>query len=201
VAEESFQIGGGGFRGASPATLGQGLNRTLGLQGPELPSFDASQVQPVFLVGDTSQSLSRALAVRRGWSARRQAINVANIFVLGLRGYASAGCVIERIRITPVAPAVFALPFQVQVGSLPTLNLPGLAIGGTDMNEFIGGITEGPRFTQRVPTGPGQLSVIPASFDPLELPIFIPPGDAFLLETGDVGVDVDWEMVWREVPE
>ena len=157
-------------------------------------------MQPVFVIGDTSQSLSRALAVRRGWFGARSAVGAANVFKFGLRGYASAGCVIEYLRIAPVPPAALVTPFNVGV-PVPPFFVPGFAIGGTDMGEFIGGATEGVHFGQGVPVGPVIFSPAAALFNPLPFSIYIPTGNAFTFETSDLGVDVDFDCVWREVPE
>ncbi|HKX47004.1 MAG TPA: hypothetical protein VJP77_09905 [Planctomycetota bacterium] len=202
-ADLLYSSGGGVFRGPTPAPLGGGLARALGSQGGAVPGFSATpgMVSPVFIVGDTSESLSRALAVRRGWQAQRTAVAAANVFRLALRGYASAGCVIEHLRVAAVPPAALVTPFNV-LSTVPTFALPGLAIGGTSLNDFIGGIGEGVHFTQSLPVGPTTgLLPHPAVFDPLPFRIFIPPGEAFAFETADVGVDVDWSIVWREVPE
>jgi hypothetical protein len=191
------------FRGPSPTPLGSGVARNLGQQGGALPSLaaDPGVVQPVILIGDTSKTLSRFLTFKRGWAGQRQVVAPANVFYLGMRGYASGGIVIERIRINPVAPAVFANPFRLFGTPLPAAFFPGHAIAGTDPNEFIGGATEGVHFGQGLPNASVGTDVIPGAFNPNDVDIFVGPGFQFTMETNDVGVDVDWHVIWREVPE
>lgn len=202
--EASFKIGGGGFQGPTATPLGSGVARALGQQGGGLPglSADPGIVQPVFVVGDTSQSLSRALGVRRGWMGRRTVVAAGLVFAVGMRGYASAGVVIEQLRIVAAPGGALVTPFNVAAAYLLPANfIPGIAIGGTDMNQFIGGATEGVHFETRASSGVVQIQSPVQAWNPNDTPVFIPPGSRLVVETADLGVDVDWEIVWREVPE
>jgi hypothetical protein len=201
----SFQIGGGGFSGPTQTPLGGGVSRVLGLQGEEQVGLDAGGVaQPVLVVGDTSDNLSRALITSRFWAANRAAVGAANVFRLRLQ--ATVTTVIEMLRLAPVAPATLT-----RVGFAISPNLPFTGVAGLVWVPFngteIGGLESQGRVeisTNQPPLGFGVDFLGPTMLNPIDWgrkDLLLRPGTGLGVEVVDLGADVDWSIVWREVPD
>lgn len=209
-----FLAGGGVFRGASAAPMGTGLARVLGSQGGSLPGVaDAPGiVQPVGLIYDTSDQLSRALQPRRWTSGNFHTIAAPNVVEWWFRAPASASVVITYLRVR--GPAGAELTGRIGIGRgigtpvfLASTLQSGIPIGGSVPGESpvsgpasVPPVGSGPFVTIGPNLGFGSIFVPPWFFDGATF-IFIPPGQTFAFETATAGEDVGWSIHWREIPE
>lgn len=207
-----FLAGGGVFRGASPAPMGTGLSRVLGSQGGSLPGVaDAPGiVQPVGVVYDTSNELSRALQPRRWMAGAFQILGGVAVLKWRIRAPANASIVVEYLRVRGPAGAELTgtIGCNVSTGDVfvgfAMVAQGGIAIGGSVPG---GPVSPSPPVGSGVSTntadphlGFGAIEVPPWTFDGPTL-IFLPPGGSFGFETATGAEDVGWSVRWREIPE
>jgi len=204
-------VGGGQFMGPSPTPMGSGVARVLGLQGGELPGVPAAggTVQSVFVVGDTSDQVSRALVPRRFWGANRHTFAAPNVLFLSFRS-GPAPSIIERFRLAgdvAAAPLVLAVGVGISpgagfIGLVPPLVAQGaIEVGGQVpfSTNFLGW---GPQTSIGPSLGFGSIFVTPQFLNADVLRNwYVGAGASLNFQTNDPGVDAAWEIQWRELPE
>lgn len=206
-------IGGGQFTGPSPTPLGSGVSRVLGLQGGGLAGLaaDPGNVVSVFVVGDTSDQLSRALQPRKWVSGFFHVLAAPNVLEWFFRAPPLASAVIEYLRVR--GPAGAELTGSIGIGRSAASAAPFLGTVSRS-GVLVGGIVpgDGPAGTPSPPLGSGPFTVagpnlgfgsifVPPWFFEGPTSIFLPPGQTFAFETATAGEDVGWSVRWREIPE
>lgn len=193
----SSLIGGGQFTGPSPTPLGSGVSRVLGLQGGALASLsaDPGAVVSVFLVGDTSDRLSRGLVEGRGFAAGRITPG-GNRVKMRINASTGGGIIIESFSLIPdgsssfdvdvrATPITIGAPIQVQqtpVGGQPLVCSWEAGDGGA---EAVGG---------------AEIASNLLASTLVELRWFVPSGQWLVIQSTNTQA-CNYGVIWRELEE